>query len=208
MARNQKKQHELYIPEYGARPLVQLFLFNRFLQVLAMIAVVGITATCVSEVDESQVHPPSEIIAALVVACISLFYTIVSVVMFYGHMEKSLTRFGVGDFFALVAFVVVAVELGQPVSIIDCMEYGNASQAITAYNATNLTTALDKAFVRYGRFSGWTTLTQANCFEVKGVWGLSIAMCILFSCTAFTLPTLRHKQKRAAAKGQSEPEDE
>jgi len=53
------------VPDYGARPLAKFFLLVRGLSLIAMIAIVGMTANFVSEIVSTNVEPPREVVGAL-----------------------------------------------------------------------------------------------------------------------------------------------
>ena len=53
------------MPSYGAAPLSKTFVLVRMMQVISMIAIVGMTANFVSEIVASGVEPPKEIVGTL-----------------------------------------------------------------------------------------------------------------------------------------------
>lgn len=55
------------IPSYGAAPLSKTFVLVRAMQVISMVAIVGMTANFVSEIIQSGVEPPKEIVGTLCV---------------------------------------------------------------------------------------------------------------------------------------------
>lgn len=55
------------IPDYGAAPLAKTFMLTRILALIAMAAIVGLTANFVSEIVSSNISPPREIEATLVI---------------------------------------------------------------------------------------------------------------------------------------------
>lgn len=55
------------VPDYGAAPLAKTFLLVRGLSLIAMIAIVGMTANFVSQIVSSNIEPPKEIVGTLVI---------------------------------------------------------------------------------------------------------------------------------------------
>ena len=53
------------VPNYGALPLAKFWLLCRGLSLIAMIAIVGMTANFVSEIVSTNFAPPKEVIGAL-----------------------------------------------------------------------------------------------------------------------------------------------
>lgn len=111
------------------------------------------------------------------------------------------------DGLLLLAFVVVSVVLGKPISFLNCMNVANKDAAATASSASAFAQSLASNLGRSGSTLGlqnWAGSTRINCYETKAIWGLCIALCILFTCSSLLLPTLWLKAKRAggaAAKG-------
>lgn len=61
------------LPSYGAAPLSKTFALVRVLQVIAMIAIVGMTANFISQIVSSNIEPPKEFVGTL--SIVSLFIT-------------------------------------------------------------------------------------------------------------------------------------
>ncbi|KAK4934201.1 hypothetical protein LTR66_015680 [Elasticomyces elasticus] len=104
------------------------------------------------------------------------------------------------DSLLLLAFIVVAVMLGKPLSFLNCMIIGDASAAANAASAAAFTQSIATNLGKSGSALGlgsWAGSTRVNCFETKAIWGCSIALCILFTCSTVLLPTLWYKSKRA-----------
>lgn len=102
------------------------------------------------------------------------------------------------DGLVLIMVIVVAVLVGKPVSYLKCNEFadhGNTANFITSvYN--NAKHSTNNVFE-------WVDPDKAACYEVKAVWGLSIALCILFSFSAITSACLWRRLKG----GNSAPKD-
>ena len=99
-----------------------------------------------------------------------------------------------------LAFVIIAIVLGKPLSFLNCMVIDNAGAAANAQSVSAFTQSLASNLGKSGSALGlanWAGSTRVNCFETKAIWGLSIALCILFTCSSLILPTLWLKAKRA-----------
>lgn len=113
------------------------------------------------------------------------------------------------DSLLLLAFIVVAVLLGKPVSYLNCAIIANASAAANAQSAAAFSNSLAQNWGKSGSTLGlgdWAGSTKMNCYEVKAVWGCCVALCVLFFCSVVLLPLLWVKAKRAgsvAAKGEA-----
>ena len=55
------------IPDYGAAPIAKTFILLRSLSLVAMIAIVGLTANFVAEIVSANITPPDEIVGTLVI---------------------------------------------------------------------------------------------------------------------------------------------
>lgn len=78
------------------------------------------------------------------------------------------------DFVLLIAFVVVAVTLGKPISYLNCFEIARVGDGAAA-TAAWVQSVRENLGVN-GKLVGWVGATKMNCFETKGAWGLSIAL--------------------------------
>jgi hypothetical protein len=82
--------------------------------------------------------------------------------------------FGI-DSLLLIAFIVVAVTVGKPLSFLNCMVIGKSSAEVDAQSAYAFTTSMMDNLNKtgLGRMAG---ATRTNCFQSKTVWGMSIAL--------------------------------
>lgn len=190
------------VPTYGAAPLSKFFLLTRILELVCMIGIVGITANFVDQIVSSNVEPPQEVVGTLSVTCLAALYCLVSIAFFYSEAFIGLFVMTGLDAALTIAFIVVAVTLGRPVSYLKCALVEDTSSEVTAASAYAFTSAVSDNWGKSGveaGFAGWAGATKVNCYETKAIWGLSIALCILFSTSCFVLPTLFFKNKKANA---------
>lgn len=190
------------IPTYGAAPLSQTFLLVRIMQVISMITIVGMTANFVSEIVSTGIEPPKEFVGTLSVTCIATLYCLVSIAFYWSEANLGLFVMSGVDSLLLIAFIVVAVTVGKPLSFLNCYMIGAASEEVDAASAYAFTMSVSQNLNTMGSKLGlgnWAGATKTNCFETKAVWGLSIALCILFTTSCILLPTLFYKNKKAGA---------
>ncbi|KAL9052286.1 MAG: hypothetical protein Q9162_005488 [Coniocarpon cinnabarinum] len=189
------------LPSYGAPPLAKFFLIVRAFQLLAFIIIVGITANFVSEIVDSGYPVCREIVGTLTVTCLTAFYVLISIAFFYANANLGLLIMTVFDFLWLIAFIVIAVVLGKPLSYLQCKLIDSADKATNAANAFAFTESVSNNIGKQGNYVSWVGATKANCYESKAIWGISIGLCILFACSVMMLPVLWMKSKRAAKMG-------
>jgi hypothetical protein len=96
----------------------------------------------------------------------------------------------------LIAVIVVAVTTGKPLSYLDCgvLPYKGVTSAFISSVGQNMSKV---------NYWVWAGASRTTCYEMKAIWGLSIALCILFAfsgvCTTFMWKQLRAEEKAAPA---------
>jgi hypothetical protein len=179
-------------------PLSKTFLLVRIMQVLAMIIIIGITSNFVSLIVSTGMEPPKEFVGALSVTCIATLYVLVSIAFYWSEANLGLVVMSAVDSLLLIAFIVVAVTMGKPISFLNCYTLGNVDHATEAASAFAYTVSVVQNLNKNGPVAEWAGQTKANCFQSKTIWGLSIALCILFTTSGVLLPTLWYKSKKAS----------
>ncbi|KAF2027764.1 hypothetical protein EK21DRAFT_102340 [Setomelanomma holmii] len=189
------------VPSYGAMPLSKMFLAVRVLQAICMIIVIGITSNFVQMIVTTGVEPPKEFVGTLCVTCIATLYIMVSVGYYWSYANLGLLVMTGVDSLLLIAFIVCAVTLGKPVSFLNCYVIGKSSSEVDAqYAYAFVTAAAQNLNKSNSSLAHWAGVTRANCFQAKTVWGMAIALCILFTVSCALLPTLWYKNKKPAPK--------
>ncbi|KAK5014825.1 hypothetical protein LTR16_002920 [Cryomyces antarcticus] len=198
----------MQIPSYGAAPLSATFLIVRILELISMVAIVGMTANFVAEIVSTGTEPPKEIVGTLSITSIAALYTLLSIPFFWAHANIGLLVMTAADVLLLLAFVIVAVVVGKPLSFLNCLAIDNPSAAVTAAvtaaSASAFTQSVTQNLGKSGAaltLGNWAGTTRGNCLETKAIWGFGIALCVLFTTSAVLLPTLWYKSKRASAPG-------
>ncbi|KAF2859009.1 hypothetical protein K470DRAFT_259289 [Piedraia hortae CBS 480.64] len=189
------------VPAYGAAPLAKTFVVTRGLSLIAIICIVGLTANFVSQIVGSNVDPPHEIVGTLVITCMAGLYCFISVPYFYSNANVGLLVMTGLDLCLWLSFVVISLVLGKPISFLQCQTLPNISAAANAQLSSAYTLSLASNLGKSGSTLGlqnWAGSTRVNCYETKALWGLCIALAILYTCSSIILPTLWYKARRAA----------
>ncbi|KAM0695026.1 hypothetical protein Q7P36_005382 [Cladosporium allicinum] len=184
-------------------PLAKTFLISRGLSIIAMISIVGMTAHFVSQLVDSNIDPPREIVGTLTVQPSTPSSPLP---LFYSSASTTLLILTALDALLLLAFTIVSVLLGRPISHLNCRAIRSASAASSAESAWAFAMAL--ASGRDGSavmgLTGWAGSGRAECFQTKAVWGLGVACCVLFATTSVVLPVMWWKGRRGvSAKGEA-----
>jgi len=185
-------------PDYGA--LGATFKCVRALQAASLITVIGMTANFISETVSANQTPPSVLIGTISVTCIAVIYCVITFILFLDDILPFLLN-TVADSLLLIALIVVAVTVGKPLSYLDCQIINTGDNVSSAYE---FTTALGGSLNENGGlldFNDWIGATKTNCLEMKAIWGLSIALCVLFSFSSICSVVLwRRKPVLASSK--------
>ncbi|KAI4844721.1 hypothetical protein E4T44_06035 [Aureobasidium sp. EXF-8845] len=167
------------VPSYGALPLSETFLCIRGLSLVAMVGIVGLTANFVAAINGVGIEPPREIVGTLSITCIATLYTLISIPFYMAQANLGLFIMTAIDSFLLLAFVVVSVTLGKPLSLLNCFAIATADSKTDAAGAAYWLQSLVQN-VKQGGSIGlytWAGSTRLNCLETKAIWGLCIALC-------------------------------
>jgi len=85
------------------------------------------------------------------------------------------------DGMLLIAFSVVAIVVGRPLSYLNCQVIGSNS---VAESAAQLNAELKQSLHENGGhvvYSNWIGASRTVCYEMKAIWGLSIALWYVIS---------------------------
>ena len=80
------------------------------------------------------------------------------------------------DGMMLIALAVVALVVGRPLSYLNCQVIGSNS---VAESAAELNYELKQSLHENGGhviYSNWIGASRVTCYEMKAIWGLSIAL--------------------------------
>lgn len=88
----------------------------------------------------------------------------------------------------LIAVIVVAVTVGKPLSYLDCAALPSAGTTSSFLESVGKNMGKVNYWV-------WAGASKTTCFEMKSVWGLSIALCVLFAFSSICSACLWRQQK-------------
>jgi len=177
-------------PAYGA--LGMTFTVVRGMQAVCLISIIGMTANFISEMVSADNTPPSVLIGTLSVTCIAVLYCAITYILYYDSILPFLISTGL-DGLLLIAVIVVAVTIGKPLSYLNCAALSNDSGSTIAF--------VDSVGQNMGSvdYYVWAGASSTTCYETKAIWGLSIALCILFAFSSIVSVCLWKRQKMTAS---------
>lgn len=175
---------------YGA--LGHLFSAARAVQMVCLIAIIGMASNFIAEIVAVQQAPHQVLIGTLTVTCISALYIIITFVLYLDNALPFLLSTGV-DSLLLIALIVIAVKTGMPISYLSCSSLsssgGDTSDFVESVSSN----------IKLSNYWVWVGASKANCYEMKSIWGLSIALCILFFVSAVATVCMWRRQKTGGA---------
>ncbi|KAJ5096389.1 hypothetical protein NUU61_005745 [Penicillium alfredii] len=185
---------------YGA--LGATFQIARVFEACSLIAIIGMTAKFISSIVNNNATPPNVLIGTISVTCIAVMYCLITAILFLDDILPFLACAAM-DLLVLVALIVVAVVVGKPLSYLKCSalaELGykdSTAYALSSHLSSYLATLSGKI-----DYTSWIGASKPICLETKAIWGLSIALCILFFFSALCSVCL-WRQKKANANAKS-----
>ncbi|XXH06169.1 Epsin-3, clathrin recruitment and traffic between the Golgi and endosome [Hypoxylon texense] len=168
-------------PQLGA--LGVTFTAFRAMQFVSLVAIIGITANFINEIVTSQRDAPDVLVGTLAVASIATLYVAISYILYYDGLLPLLIAGGV-DLTLLVAAIVVAVTIGKPLSLLKCELLPQPTAPTQTFTLSISARDYASAAARYNNYLALITTDQPHCYEIKAVWGLGIALCVLFAFSA------------------------
>ncbi|KAK1570121.1 uncharacterized protein LY79DRAFT_594492 [Colletotrichum navitas] len=180
-------------PRLGA--LGHTFTAMRAMQFLSLVSIIGMVANFISEINGADAVSPPVLVGTLVISCIATLYISITYILYYDNMLPLLLA-AAADSALLIAVIVVACLLGKPLSYLNCAALPPKSGSTASFMAS--VTANIKAGSVLNYFV-WVGADQPTCYAIKAVWGLSIALCVLFAFSAVTAVCLWRRLKLAPA---------
>ncbi|KAJ5806766.1 hypothetical protein N7474_010358 [Penicillium riverlandense] len=182
---------------YGS--LGATFQLARLFQACSLIAIIGMTAKFISSIVSSNDTPPNVLIGTISVTSIAVLYCVITSILFLDDILPFLAC-SVLDLLLLIALVVVSVVLGKPLSYLKCSTLASLNDKdATAYAfSSHLSSELASLSGKID-YQAWIGASKPICYETKAIWGLSIALCVLFLFSALCSVCL-WRQKIALAK--------
>merc|ERR1711939_1071535 len=163
-------------------------IYNPVLVILPSAAIIRMTSNFIDQMVKLDQKPPSVLIGTLSVTVITVLYVLISYVLYWDSMLPFLISPAL-DSTILIAVIVVAVTVGKPLSYLDCAALSNSGGSTSSFLAS---VGENMSKVNYWV---WAGASKTTCFELKSIWGLSIALCILFAFSSVVSICLWRKLK-------------
>ncbi|KAF3069717.1 hypothetical protein GL218_07831 [Daldinia childiae] len=183
-------------PQLGA--LGVTFIAFRAMQFASLIAIIGITANFINEIVTLERDVPDVLVGTLAVASIATLYVSISYILYYDELLPLLIASGI-DLALLVAAIVVAVTIGKPLSLLKCELLPQPIAQTQTFTVSISARNYASAAAKYNNYLALITTDQPHCYEIKAVWGLSIALCVLFAFSSVICVGLWRRTKATAA---------
>jgi hypothetical protein len=123
-----------------------------------------------------------------------VLYVAITTILYFDSMLPLIASTGL-DTAVLIAVIVVAVVVGKPLSYLDCAALPSTNSSSTTASFLE-SVGSNMARVNYWV---WAGASKTTCFEMKAIWGLSIALCILFAFSATCTACMWKKQRAERA---------
>ncbi|KAK8003062.1 hypothetical protein PG989_002781 [Apiospora arundinis] len=189
-------------PQLGA--LGVTFTAFRGFQFVSLIAIIGLVANFISEIVSARRDAPDVLIGTLVVSSIAALYVAISYILYYDGLLPLLISAGL-DFFLMIATIVVAVTVGKPLSMLTCEVLPESTTSTLAASVTYVASTQTQGITyrnvlsKAVNYFAFVAIDQPHCYEIKAVWGLSIALCVLFAFSAIICVGLWRRVKATMA---------
>ncbi|KUI70790.1 hypothetical protein VM1G_06496 [Cytospora mali] len=153
------------------------FVGSRLLSGIALLAILGLIATFISEINHAKLIAPEQLIAALIISCCALLWVLLSFTA-YDDTHIPYLATAIVDAVFLIPFIAAVVVLGGPLNQTDCSTLPSQSG-----NGNTTTLDLSSADTSGNGTISYDTLVGSNqttCYKLQATWGLIIALAILF----------------------------
>lgn len=179
----------------------------RAMEACCLIAIIGMTANFIAEMVASNQAPPHVLIGTLSVVhyplypsdttnnrqtCIAVLYVTITYILYMDNFLPFLISCAL-DSALLIAIIVVAVTVGKPLSYLDCAALPNTGTTSSFFASVGINMSKVNYWV-------WAGASKTTCYEMKAIWGLSIALCVLFAVGSIVSVCLWKMLKTPAAK--------
>ncbi|KAK5093680.1 hypothetical protein LTR70_005679 [Exophiala xenobiotica] len=175
------------------------FILSRYAQAASMIAIIGMTSNFIAEMVSASMTPSEVLVGTLSVVCIAVLYCAITVILFLDGLLPYLINAIIDSLF-LIALIVVSVVVGKPLSYLQCTVIGDLNSS--ASSAMSFASALSNSLANEGgriNYGNWIGTNKSTCLQMKSIWGLSVALCILFFLSGVSTVCLWKRAKSGAA---------
>jgi len=179
------QQVKMQGPNFGA--LGATFTVVRGMQAISLISIIGMTANFIAEMIAVEQAPPNVLVGTLSVTCIAVLYCAITYILYFDSLLPFLINCGM-DGLLLIAVIVVAVTIGKPLSYLNCAALPGSGDASSFLDSVGQNMSKINYWV-------WAGASKSTCYEMKAIWGLSIALCILFAFSSIVSVCLWRHQK-------------
>ncbi|KAL2163285.1 hypothetical protein VTH06DRAFT_5341 [Thermothelomyces fergusii] len=158
------------------------FTIMRACEFASLITVIGLCANFMNQIAATEREAPAELVGTLTVEVTAVIYVMITCILYYDNMLPLVVA-GVLDGALLIASVVVAALVGKPLAALDCSALPSPVPAIATFFSSSPSAHPIRAtgIVQSLPYPTFVALDQPTCYEIKAVWGLSIAQCVLFA---------------------------
>ncbi|RJE20524.1 hypothetical protein PHISCL_07140 [Aspergillus sclerotialis] len=173
------------------------FHIARAFQGCSLIAIIGMTANFIAQIVSANATPPNILIGTIAVTCVAVIYCVITSILMIDNILPFLAC-AILDLLVLIALIVVAVIIGKPLSYLKCGSLHLPSDEDGDSSALAFTTHLKSYLNKAGEkidYINWIGASKAVCLEGKAIWGLCIALCILFFFSAVCAVCLWKRKK-------------
>jgi hypothetical protein len=129
--------------------------------------------------------------------CIGVLYVAITYILYFDSLLPFLVSTAC-DGLILVAVIVVAVTVGKPLSYLNCAALPSTGTTSSFLESVGVNMSKVNYWV-------WAGASKTTCFEMKSIWGLSIALCVLFAFSSICSVCMWRRQKLMA--GPPPPKD-
>lgn len=166
-------------PQLGA--LGVTFTVMRACQFVALITVIGLCANFISQIAAAERDSPAELIGTLTVSVTAVIYVVITYILYYDNMLPLLLT-AIFDGALLIATIVVASLIGKPLSMLNCAALpAQTNASLTTYSMSLPYPVRATALTKTLSYFTFVAVDKTTCYEIKAVWGLAIALCVLFA---------------------------
>ncbi|KAI3394596.1 hypothetical protein diail_2519 [Diaporthe ilicicola] len=174
------------------------FVGSRLLSGIALLAILGLVASFTSTINKASLAPPTQLTGALIVSAAALLWVLLSFTA-YDDTHIPYLATAIVDTAFLIPFVVVVIILGGQLSKTECStlpaQSGNESTSTLQLNPA------DTSGNGSLSFNAFVASGQMTCYKLQGTWGLTIALCILFTLSALAAAFLFIGKRKNGYKG-------
>ncbi|TGO12136.1 hypothetical protein BTUL_0094g00510 [Botrytis tulipae] len=168
------------------------FTITRALQAICLICILSMSANFIAEINSVDTAPPSVIIATLSIVVIVVVFLLIGYLL-YLELQLSFLLATAFDAAALIALIVVSVKVGTPLSYLECPALPNVG--VTSAFVESTVGNFSKA-----NYYFWVGASKTACYEMKAIWGFSMALCVLFFFSGIINMCIWKKNKLVASK--------